>query len=228
MWSVLRLEREIERFVRNPNQQDLLLKPMTSSYERLAAHRVAQHYGLQSMVVTSLPPSTSRILLVKTSSECKLPIIRLMDIPLENASPEKSELGEKFAIKKRESSATDANSLRNSGDQGRSQMKSMEEREEEYDKARARIFSPNRDSSNLMDESNRILDAASPKRAEENLAEYSSDARAFNVRFGEERSPLINSSRVAIFRDREKDMKDPDYDRNYKRYVECLKSNQTI
>ena len=104
----------------------------------------------------------------------------------------------------------------------------MEEREEEYDKARARIFSPNRDSSNLMDESNRILDAASPKRAEENLAEYSSDARAFNVRFGEERSPLINSSRVAIFRDREKDMKDPDYDRNYKRYVECLKSNQTI
>jgi cobalamin biosynthesis protein CobT len=219
LWAVLRLEQEIERFARNPKQQDLLLKPMASSYERLAAHRVAQHYGLQSMVVASLSPSTSRILLVKTSSECKLPSIRLMDIPSENATQEKSGLGEKFAIKKRENSASGAGSLHNSGEKGRFQMKSVEEREEEYDKARARIFSPNSDRSNPMDENNRVSNATSPKKEEENVSECSSDLQSFNIRSGE-KSPSINSSRVAIFRDREKDMKDPDYNRNYKRYLD--------
>eukprot|EP00249_Psilotum_nudum_P009417 c21921_g1_i1 orf=2-430(-) len=39
--TILRLEQEVERFMRNQKQQQLEFQPMPSSYLRLVAHRVA-------------------------------------------------------------------------------------------------------------------------------------------------------------------------------------------
>lgn len=216
--TVLRLEQEIEKFARNPNLQDLLLKAMHSSYERLAAHRIAQHYGLQSMVVSASFPKVSRILLVKTS-ESRLPSVRLADIPLEGASTDKSASvpKEKFAIKQRDNRALNADGSNGSADSGRIPPKTMEEREEEYDKARARIF-------NSGDAASPVLGEIGVSEVAESLKvlESALSSRSLSSPTGEGKSQSSSSNRVAIFRDREKDMKDPDYDRSFKRYPQPL------
>ncbi|KAI5068086.1 hypothetical protein GOP47_0016431 [Adiantum capillus-veneris] len=217
--TVLRLEQEIERFARNMSELDLLLKPMQSSYERLAAHRIAQHYGLQSMVVSASFPKVSRILLVKTS-ETRLPSVRLADIPLESLATDKpvSAPNEKIAIKQRASRVSNGEGLNGSAESGRNPPKTMEEREEEYDKARARIFNSG-DSANAFNGEIGISDLVDRQK----VPESSSPTRGLiSPSGGEGKSQPANSNRVAIFRDREKDMKDPDYDRSYKRYPQLL------
>lgn len=216
--TVLRLEQEIERFARNSSQPDLLLKPMQSSYERLAAHRIAQHYGMQSMVVSASFPKVSRILLVKTV-ETRLPSIRLADIPLEDMALEKpvSLPNEKIAIKQRASRTSSAEGLNGSADSGKTPPKTMEEREEEYDKARARIFNSG-DAAHAFYGETVTADVADRQK----VLESSSPSRGLTSPGGEGKSQLANGNRVAIFRDREKDMKDPDYDRSYKRYPQSL------
>ncbi|KAH7315325.1 hypothetical protein KP509_21G044300 [Ceratopteris richardii] len=189
---------------------------MQSSYERLAAHRIAQHYGLQSMVVTASFPKVSRILLVKTPNS-KLPSIRLADIPVEGAVSEKSVslTNERIAIMQRERT-TNVEGLNGSAESGRTPPKTMEEREVEYDKARARIFSSDAASAVNGD------DIVSDELDMQKMLESSLSSRIQTSQGGEGKNQHVSSNRVAIFRDREKDMKDPDYDRSYKRYVQPL------
>ena len=225
MVLVLRLEHEIEKFVQNSNKQQHLLKPMPSSYERLAAHRVAQHYNLQSMVVDMNSPSGSRILLLKTA-ESKTPVIRLVDIPLDPTSQEKSTCAplEKVAIKQRTNGAGNSNGYGIGGDSGRfTPVKSVEERKEEYNKARARIF---RDGESPSMEENEdsvhdvvALEVGSVTHQLQELmmnGGLASDGEGKDKPEDDYSLRVVN--RVAIFRDREKDMKDPDYDRSYDRY----------
>ncbi|CAI5526430.1 unnamed protein product [Closterium sp. Naga37s-1] len=54
---VLRMEQDVERFIRNPSLQVMEFQPMASSYHRAAAHRVAQHYSLQTSAADSVTPS---------------------------------------------------------------------------------------------------------------------------------------------------------------------------
>ncbi|KAF5185531.1 R3h domain-containing protein, partial [Thalictrum thalictroides] len=49
--SILRMEQDVVKFIRDPTQQQLEFQQLPTSYLRLAAHRVAQHYYLQSMVI---------------------------------------------------------------------------------------------------------------------------------------------------------------------------------
>ena len=83
--AVLRMEQEILKFIHDPSRTEYEFNGIPTSYLRLAAHRLAQHYFLQSIAIpdNSLPDGTgSRIILRKTTFDCRLPAVRLADIPV--------------------------------------------------------------------------------------------------------------------------------------------------
>lgn len=261
--SVLRIEQDVENFIRDPNQQQLEFKELPTSYLRLAAHRVAQHYSLQSMVLldNSLPDGSGSIIIVRKTSECKLPVIRLADIPVKVASENNAVI--KVAIKQRPQKRTQIMSNANSSSRKNSDSnKSVEERKEEYNRARARIFNSSNNGGAVSgkpeyesrQQDNSLHGSLGVARGEDKSASVSdvNSSRglvdsSMNTSRGLVESSIsagrglvessINTSRarsraekdsvgryrqnnrVAIFRDREVERKDPDYDRNYERYV---------
>lgn len=241
--TILRLEQEVDKFMRNPKLQQLEFQPMPSSYMRLLAHRVAQHYNLQSSVVDSNIPESTRIIARKTP-ESSFPRLRLADIPGNN-EPEDKPLHitqQKYEIKRRPRGARSNGEFNGLGDSSSrlNSSKSVEERKEEYNKARARIFSSS-DLAGKFSEEEAIAFESSQNmevffngtvRLEKNLEEPCelvtrvelNDGLARTLNGNTEREPALryklNSNRVAIFRDREKDRKDPDYDRSYDRYMQ--------
>ncbi|KAK1276885.1 hypothetical protein QJS04_geneDACA011774 [Acorus gramineus] len=249
--SILRMEQDIEKFIRDPRQQQLEFQHFPTSYLRLAAHRVAQHYYLQSMVAldnSSPDGSGSRIVVYKTS-ECRLPPIRLADIPV-NLPQEDSSSGIKLAIKPRPLRRSQAIGGAGTHSSTANHLKSVEERKEEYNRARARIFSGSGSirggSVNIggpgakSDSESALPDGFQPSslvlmREEEKsytegsdsyISRVSSDSSSGSSRSNrsrEEKDPVNRSrgsNKVAIFRDREVERKDPDYDRNYDRYMQ--------
>ena len=219
------------KFMQNPNAQQLEFQPMPSSYLRLAAHRVVQHYNLQSLVADCSNPDNTRIIAKKTP-ESRFPRVKLVDIPsiFSSEDDNRTHSGNlKFELKRRSNrskfnrdgtSSSDSSSKLNPA-------KSVEERKEEYNRARARIF--NNEFGARNDEELYVpeLDSFSEsslryeKRTEQSSAEfYNGPNRLANGRSERESSMSYKgSNRVAIFRDREKDKKDPDYNRNYDRFV---------
>nr|XP_023897519.1 R3H domain-containing protein 2-like isoform X2 [Quercus suber] len=254
--SVLRMEQDVERFIRDPTQQQLEFQQLPTSYLRLAAHRVAQHYSLQSMVLldNSLPDGTGSRIIVRKTSDCRLPLIRLADIPVNLPSEDGGVV--KVAIKQRPQKRSpilgnaNSNSLKSGG------AKSVEERKEEYNRARARIFNSSINSSGPSgavggkpENEPRVQDSpqhgslAIPKIEEKPVSVIadvnsgrvlidSSTSSSRSARSRTEKEPIgrskpnnnnninNNNNRVAIFRDREIDRKDPDYDRSYDRYMQ--------
>lgn len=86
-------------------------------------------------------------------------------------------------------------------------MRTVEERKEEYDRARARIFSGPSGSESMTQVPSDGKNACLSSEDNESLKNSVMDLE-------KSCSSLENgsSSRVAIFRDREKDRSDPDYD----------------
>ncbi|KAH9301965.1 hypothetical protein KI387_013548, partial [Taxus chinensis] len=238
--TILRMEQQVEKFIQNASQQQLEFEQLPTSYLRLVAHRVAQHYGLQSMVVVdgnSADGSGTRIIARKTfKNGC--PVIRLADIPANLPQDEKTNVV-KFEIKQRMQKGFHRDGLNGSSSKFNF-AKSVEERKEEYIKARARIFN---DSSAVdlgtSDEDEFAsadyeqccslrLPSPESKHSKDQLhnihakvlTDCSSGLGVTNNSKGdmEPSSRVKPNSRVAIFRDREKDRKDPDYDRSYDRY----------
>ncbi|GMH07877.1 hypothetical protein Nepgr_009717 [Nepenthes gracilis] len=241
--SILRMEQDVEKFIRDPTQQQLEFQQLPTSYLRLAAHRVAQHYFLQSMVLldNNHPDgSGSRIFVRKTSAECHLPRIRLADIPI-NLTQEHSGVV-KVAIKKRPQNRSPVFSETNSNSLMINQSKSVEERNEEYNKARARIFnSSNHSGSSCANPENeprmdtfrhgslglsKLEEKISPGGSDLSTGSDVTDFSTDSYRSGRSRTEKEPAGRykannkVAILRDREVDRKDPDYDRCYERYTQ--------
>ncbi|XP_021808478.1 R3H domain-containing protein 2-like [Prunus avium] len=219
--TILRMELDIQRFLHNPDEQLFEFQHFPTSYLRLAAHRVSQHYGLQTMVQDSGSDGQGNRILVRKTAERKYPAIQLSEIPVkqsENNKPEQI----KTVIKPR-SNKNNMNETHGAGIK-RSPVRSVEERKEEYNRARARIFnSPS--SSDSGDTTYQVLPdvkKASLSRDENESFRNSMIDPEKNVNIKD----LGTSSRVAIFRDREKDRTDPDYDRSYERYVRSLPTNQ--
>ncbi|CAI8604068.1 unnamed protein product [Vicia faba] len=240
--SILRMEQDVVKFIHDSNQQQLEFRKLPTSYLRLAAHRVAQHYALQSMVLVddSLPDGSGSIIIVHKTFGYKPPLVRLADIPVKLAAEDNAL--KKVAIKQRPQkqslvlSDTDSNSVKNRN------SKSVEERTEEYSRARARIFSSSDNGGSTMGEKSgcesrkqddsllcsldfsRVEDKPAPLpdvSSSRVLVESSTtNIRARNRAEKESVDRPIQSSRVAIYRDREVDRKDPDYDRSYERYVQ--------
>lgn len=204
------MEFDIQRFLQNQEHQVFEFQHFPTSYLRLAAHRVAQHYGLQTMVQDNGIDGQGRILVRKTV-EARLPTVCLSQIPAKQSSDDKP--GHvKIAIRPRPSKSSDD---AGNGMAKRSLGRSVEQRKEEYDKARARIFSSQGSTSSVDVLSHAFTEGLdiSPNRdrAEgcrvNDVEKYTSAKDAGNGA----------SSRVAILKDREKDLSDPDYDRSYER-----------
>ncbi|OIW03206.1 hypothetical protein TanjilG_21838 [Lupinus angustifolius] len=214
--TILRMELDIQRFLNNADQQHFEFQHFPSSYLRLAAHRVAQHYGMQTMVQDNgLDGQGSKILVIKLA-ESKYPMVRLSEIPVKQLENDKSEQ-KKIVLKPRpnKNSFNEANGAGKKGNHWRS----VEERMEEYDRARARIFSGSRSSDSGEVQSLVPVDGKisfmSKDENETSKNPVADSERSLSVRD-------TNSTRVAIFRDREKDRTDPDYDRSYGRYVRSI------
>ncbi|KAG6677588.1 hypothetical protein I3843_14G034100 [Carya illinoinensis] len=242
--SILRMEQDVEKFIRDPTQHQLEFQQLPTSYLRLAAHRVAQHYSLQSMVLldNSLPDGSGSRIIVRKTSECQLPLIRLADIPANIPSEDNSAI--KVAIKQRPSKRSQivGNAISNSSKAGNS--KSVEERKEEYNRARARIFNSTNNIGGGMsgkpESEARLQD--NPQHGSLGISKMeeksvpgitavnsggglidSSTSSSRSARIRTEKEPIGRikpNSKVAIFRDREVDRKDPDYDRSYDRYTQ--------
>ncbi|KAF7820369.1 R3H domain-containing protein 2-like [Senna tora] len=238
----LRMEQDVEKFVRDPSQQQLEFQQLPTSYLRLAAHRVAQHYSLQSMVLldNSLPDGSGSRIIVRKTSECRLPPVRLADIPVKLPSEDGTVV--KVAIKQRPQKRSQVVSNANSSSMKSSNSKSVEERKEEYNRARARIFNSSNNSGNLgvkpeyesRQQDNTLpvslgisrVDDKSPSVSDVSFGRGMADSSTNSSRArsrAAEKEPVgryKQGNRVAIFRDREVDRKDPDYDRSYDRYMQ--------
>ncbi|XP_002993247.2 R3H domain-containing protein 1 [Selaginella moellendorffii] len=225
--TVLRLEQEIQKFAKNAEVQQLEFQPMGSPFCQLATQRVAQHYGLKTSVVES--SGGARIHVTKSlDGENRQSGIRLADIPPRVAQA----LQPRVAIKQRGAPA----GYRDKRNSKVDSSKSVEERKEEYNRARARIFQE--DSSDddsvkdcchievvRVENKDEAAKANKETRAETTVPRICTKDDKENVRriFKEENAIKPKPStpnRVAIIRDREKDRKDPDYDRSYDRYLQ--------
>lgn len=238
--SILRMEQDVVKFIRDPKQQQLEFQQLPTSYLRLAAHRVAQHYYLQSMVIldNNLPDGSGSRIIVRKTSDCRLPPIRLADIPV---SLPQEDNGNVVKLAKRPQKRSQNGNGANHNSSNSSHLKSVEERKEEYNRARARIFSSNSSSGSdgkgesepTAQDSIWQCSVVSGRVDDRNVSEdlelnfnrdlvESSTAISRSVR-GRTVEPVgryRTSNRVAIFRDREVDQKDPDYDRSYDRYMQ--------
>nr|XP_016485042.1 PREDICTED: R3H domain-containing protein 2-like [Nicotiana tabacum] len=242
--SVLRMEQDVEKFIRDPGRQQMEFQQLPTSYLRLAAHRVAQHYSLQSMVLldNSLPDGSGSRIIVRKTSECRMPLIRLADIPVNLPQGDTGVV--KVAIKQRPQKGSQFAGSSNSNSSKGNSAKSVEERKEEYNRARARIFNSNSlsGSSNVKPETeSRSQDTFQygpigiPQLEEKASLAGGSDlntgrglidsstSSSRSARSRTEKEPVgrpKSNNKVAIFRDREIDRKDPDYDRSYDRYMQ--------
>lgn len=201
--TVLRMELEIQQFMQNADQYQFEFLALPTSYLRCAAHRVAQHYGLQTMSVDNITDGFGSRVVVRKTPDSKYPLIRLSDVPLKQHENEKT--AQIKLVRRRPSKASLCNTLE-SGNM--SLIRTVEERMEEYDKARARIFSCSSSPASVRN---------SPCSGDEKETRWNTATEE-----PEKMAPKDATSRVAIFRDREKDRSDPDYDRSYDRYVSSL------
>ncbi|KAI3811784.1 hypothetical protein L1987_21515 [Smallanthus sonchifolius] len=205
--TILRMELDIQKFIQNSEKQQFEFQHFPTSYIRLAAHRVAQHYGLQTMVLDNFSYGQGPRILVKRLAETKQPAVCLSDVPAKISENDKQE-HTKIVLKPRPKLSSDGTNV------GRKSnlVKTVEERKEDYDRARARIFS-------IQSEGGAPLRTNSDGKS---LCNFSSDENE-----GIKNSIIDgNTSRVAILRDREKDLTDPDYDRSYDRYTRSLPASQ--
>ncbi|KAK9725984.1 hypothetical protein RND81_05G182000 [Saponaria officinalis] len=215
--TILRMELDIQNFLQNPEQLHFEFPHFPTSYLRLAAHRVAQHYGLQTMVLDNLVDGPGTKIMVSKTSESKYPSVCLSEISAKQSDNNKLERV-KIAVRPRpgRTSSGDAADM-----ERKRLIRSVEERKEEYDKARARIFSsPSSPTSDETSSQGSGDGKAMCPSKEENGGFVGDQDKNLFVR------DVGNASRVAIFRDREKDRSDPDYDRSYDRYVKSFPSGQ--
>ncbi|ONK78248.1 uncharacterized protein A4U43_C02F16200 [Asparagus officinalis] len=208
--TVLRMELDIQKFMQNPDQHQFEFQHFPTSYLRCAAHRVAQHYGLQTSALDYTVDGPGSKIVARKTPESKFPAICLSDIPLKQPETNKPHKV-KIAILPRQDKPSMADSVHLG--MKRNTMRTVEEREEEYDKARARIF--NGSSKPVIGPSS--ISATVDKS---NICPSSDGQESYktSIDTSEKNSAKDGASRVAIFRDREKDMTDPDYDRSYTRY----------
>ncbi|XP_021297419.1 cAMP-regulated phosphoprotein 21 [Herrania umbratica] len=219
--TILRMELDIQRFLQQSDQHQFEFQHFPTSYLRLAAHRVAQHYGLITVVQDNGLDGLGSRIMVKRTGEIRCPAVRLSEVSAKHSENDKPERI-KIAIRPRPNSG----SLNEANQIGikRSPVRSVEERKEEYDRARARIFS-SPSSSDSDDSSPQI----SVDGKNESLIRDEDDNCRNSVVDPEKNITVRDGTcRVAIFRDREKDRTDPDYDRSYQRYVRSIPCNQSF
>ncbi|KAM6112347.1 LOW QUALITY PROTEIN: R3H domain-containing protein 2 [Phoenicopterus ruber ruber] len=127
---LLKLEQEILEFISDNNNQFKKFPQMTS-YHRMLLHRVAAYFGMDHNV-----DQTGKAVIINKTSNTRIPEQRFS----EHIKDEKNaEFPQRFILKRDDTSMDrDDNQIRLPLQDGRS--KSIEEREEEYQRVRERIF----------------------------------------------------------------------------------------
>ncbi|KAJ0245838.1 Uncharacterized protein HA466_0182440 [Hirschfeldia incana] len=203
--TILRMELDVQRFLQSQEQQQFEFQRFPTSYLRLAAHRVANHYGLATSVQDGgvVGDGSENVILVTKTAASRFPAVKLSDIPAAKQSENNGKFEHmKVSIKTRPSIGSGCDG---GGVEKRSgPLRSVEERKEDYDRARARIFNG--------------LTGFSGDESETQVYERKDENSHLR-----ENGP---TSRVAILRDSEKDRYDPDYDR--KRYIRSNPVNQNF
>lgn len=204
------MELDIQKFLRNSDQLEFEFQHFPTSYLRLAAHRVAQHYGLLTMVQDNFLDGQGMRIVVKKTAESIYPRVCLSDVPIKQSEND-STAQKKIVIQSRPTSASSSDNI--GGLRKHNSIKSVEVRKEEYDRARARIFSGSSSSpeSVSLKHQNNVYSTGIENEGSRNDV-MDMERNVTNREGG-------TSSRVAILRDREKDLIDPDYDRSYQRYT---------
>lgn len=128
---LLKLEQDILDFISNIESQRRKFPPMTS-YHRMLLHRVAAYFGLDHNV-----DQTGKCVIINKTSNTRIPDQKFS----EHIKDDKTDDFQKRYILKRDNSSVDKddNMMRMKLKEDR-RSKSIEEREEEYQKARERIF----------------------------------------------------------------------------------------
>ncbi|XP_052175707.1 uncharacterized protein LOC127790306 [Diospyros lotus] len=221
--TILRMELDIQKFLQNSDQQQFEFQHFPTSYLRLAAHRVAQHYCLQTMVQDNVSDGLGNRIVVKKLAESRYPAVCLSDVLAKQSENDKHDQV-KIVMRPRCNKAS--NEASEIGAK-RSSMRTVEERKEEYDRARARIFSSPSSPESEDSTSHTPLDGKTMcLNGDEN--EGCKNSMIDLEKLPSLRDAGTSSYRVAIFRDREKDRTDPDYDRSYERYVKTSPASQSF
>ncbi|KAG9349119.1 hypothetical protein JZ751_029439 [Albula glossodonta] len=128
---LLKLEQDILDFISNNESQKRKFPPMTS-YHRMLLHRVAAYFGLDHNV-----DQTGKSVIINKTSNTRIPDQKFS----EHIKDDKTDDFQKRYILKRDNSSMDKddNMMRMRLKEDR-RSKSIEEREEEYQRARERIF----------------------------------------------------------------------------------------
>ncbi|KFW03222.1 R3H domain-containing protein 2, partial [Fulmarus glacialis] len=128
---LLKLEQEILEFISDNNNQFKKFPQMTS-YHRMLLHRVAAYFGMDHNV-----DQTGKAVIINKTSNTRIPEQRFS----EHLKDEKNaEFPQRFILKRDDTSMDrDDNQIRLPLQDGR-RSKSIEEREEEYQRVRERIF----------------------------------------------------------------------------------------
>nr|XP_055184314.1 R3H domain-containing protein 2 isoform X5 [Nyctereutes procyonoides] len=122
---LLKLEQEILEFI-NDNNNQFKKFPQMTSYHRMLLHRVAAYFGMDHNV-----DQTGKAVIINKTSNTRIPEQRFS----EHIKDEKNtEFQQRFILKR-----DDASMDRDDNQDGR-RSKSIEEREEEYQRVRERIF----------------------------------------------------------------------------------------
>uniref|UniRef100_UPI00398F7249 cAMP-regulated phosphoprotein 21-like isoform X4 n=1 Tax=Pristiophorus japonicus TaxID=55135 RepID=UPI00398F7249 len=150
---LLKMEQELIDFISDNNNHYKKFPPM-SSYHRMLVHRVAAYFGMDHNV-----DQTGKSVIINKTSNTRIPEQRFC----EHIKDEKNDDSQKRFILKRDNSSMDKednqqNRIHPFRDDRRS--KSIEEREEEYQRVRERIFAQDSPCSqdSLYVENSRILE----------------------------------------------------------------------
>ncbi|KFV63023.1 R3H domain-containing protein 2, partial [Dryobates pubescens] len=185
---LLKLEQEILEFISDNNNQFKKFPQMTS-YHRMLLHRVAAYFGMDHNV-----DQTGKAVIINKTSSTRIPEQRFS----EHIKDEKSaDFPQRFILKRDDASMDrDDNQIRLPLQDGR-RSKSIEEREEEYQRVRERIFARETGQNGyLTDSRTSPLQhvAADPRAAQQSAWRLAAEVQEIRGRNQANSSPWFQSS----------------------------------
>ncbi|KAL3143822.1 hypothetical protein ABBQ32_003649 [Trebouxia sp. C0010 RCD-2024] len=217
--QVLRFEADVEKFVRQGGQQDLTFDATLTGYQRLLCHRVAQYYGLDTSTIDEGEDQGK--ILARRTAVTAIPGVQLADVKLaaDSRDQRRVETPPRVLMKTRaaaDRAARAAAAAANGEAAGHANSRTVQEREQDYSKARARIFGVQPNSDPGMSPSH------SPQMHDNAMRGMMNGSRPPNVGplGGRGRGPpgRVDQGKKAVFRNREQDLQDPDYRRSVYSY----------
>ncbi|GLC39600.1 hypothetical protein PLESTB_000808500 [Pleodorina starrii] len=202
--TVLKCEDLVEKFLADPSVETLQFPASFTSYQRMLAHRVGQYYGLQTSTV-DYEESQGRVVAVRTM-HCKAPKPRLRDLdvrsdPVAQRTNGVNGLGGQVAekprlLRRQDDDRSQQNSSEHSLNQ--SPARTIKERHEIYMKAREEL--------------------GLGSGPQDGMVTGRGGRGGPGGRFGTGGRMDGGRGRKAVFRDKDKDLSDPDYRRGMNRF----------